>query len=249
MWCQQRSHVPKFGNWESEENVPYTAYFDKARKGRTSGGKMINPNDPQENSETFSENSSPPRAPPTKTRVDPDEPVGRFSDPPARKASTESTHQRYGGGRGPASAEMHKRQGKPSGGSEHSVERSPLHPQARSSEGKVSSEGSHGTPGRSRMKPVTRADDSVNFLPQCLSSKYNLEHELSNNRYLKIPFGSRQVLLYKTCGTSYRGSSEGDHNMSFLLEIDWKYTIFLLNLVEFFGISLEVVYAPVFHTH
>lgn len=156
----QRSHVPKFGNWESEENVPYTAYFDKARKGKTTRGKMINPNDPQENSETFLENSSPPRAPPAKTRVDQDEPVGCFSDSPAHKASTESTNQRYGGGRGSGSAEMHKRQGKPSGGSEHSVERSPLHPQARSSEGKVLSEGSHGTPGRSRMKPVIRADDS-----------------------------------------------------------------------------------------
>nr|GEZ47692.1 hypothetical protein [Tanacetum cinerariifolium] len=39
--------VPKFGNWESDENVPYTVYFDSARKGKT-GGKMINPNDLQE---------------------------------------------------------------------------------------------------------------------------------------------------------------------------------------------------------
>ncbi|KAA8548382.1 hypothetical protein F0562_000066 [Nyssa sinensis] len=44
----QRSQVPKFGNWESEENVPYTVYFDKARKSRA-GGKT-NPNDPQDNS-------------------------------------------------------------------------------------------------------------------------------------------------------------------------------------------------------
>uniref|UniRef100_A0A251JJC5 RIN4 pathogenic type III effector avirulence factor Avr cleavage site domain-containing protein n=1 Tax=Manihot esculenta TaxID=3983 RepID=A0A251JJC5_MANES len=34
---KQSSTVPKFDNWESEENVPYTAYFEKARKGRTEG--------------------------------------------------------------------------------------------------------------------------------------------------------------------------------------------------------------------
>ncbi|CAN4126925.1 unnamed protein product [Withania somnifera] len=45
------SHVPKFGNWDSE-NVPYTAYFENARKGNK-GGKMINPNDPEENPEAF----------------------------------------------------------------------------------------------------------------------------------------------------------------------------------------------------
>lgn len=32
---EQRSQVPEFGNWESEE-VPYTTYFDNARKGKKS---------------------------------------------------------------------------------------------------------------------------------------------------------------------------------------------------------------------
>ncbi|WCJ20129.1 RPM1 interacting protein 4 [Euphorbia peplus] len=45
----QRSHVPKFGNWESD-NIPYTAYFEKARKDKTG---MINPNDPEQNPEAF----------------------------------------------------------------------------------------------------------------------------------------------------------------------------------------------------
>ncbi|XP_075081978.1 RPM1-interacting protein 4-like isoform X2 [Nicotiana tabacum] len=44
------SHVPKFGNWDGD-NVPYTTYFENARKGK--GGKMINPNDPEENPEAF----------------------------------------------------------------------------------------------------------------------------------------------------------------------------------------------------
>ena len=56
---QQRSHVPKFGNWENEENVPYTAYFDKARKGRGGPGtKVINPNDPEENPDILSDHPS-----------------------------------------------------------------------------------------------------------------------------------------------------------------------------------------------
>ncbi|KAK7292443.1 hypothetical protein RIF29_08224 [Crotalaria pallida] len=36
------SHVPKFGNWDSAENVPYSAYFESARKAATA---TINPND------------------------------------------------------------------------------------------------------------------------------------------------------------------------------------------------------------
>ena len=46
----QNSHVPKFGNWDND-NVPYTAYFESARRER--GGIMINPNDPMENPEAF----------------------------------------------------------------------------------------------------------------------------------------------------------------------------------------------------
>ncbi|XP_041026867.1 RPM1-interacting protein 4-like [Juglans microcarpa x Juglans regia] len=46
----QHSHVPEFGNWEND-NIPYTAYFENARKER--GGVMINPNDPEENPEAF----------------------------------------------------------------------------------------------------------------------------------------------------------------------------------------------------
>eukprot|EP00268_Persea_americana_P038479 TRINITY_DN3805_c1_g1_i1.p1 TRINITY_DN3805_c1_g1~~TRINITY_DN3805_c1_g1_i1.p1 ORF type:complete len:279 (+),score=59.14 TRINITY_DN3805_c1_g1_i1:319-1155(+) len=44
------SHVPKFGNWE-RENVPYTTYFENARRDR--GAKIINPNDPEQNPDAF----------------------------------------------------------------------------------------------------------------------------------------------------------------------------------------------------
>lgn len=46
----QRSHVPKFGGWD-KDNVPYTAYFDNARRGKS--GVRMNPNDPEENPEAF----------------------------------------------------------------------------------------------------------------------------------------------------------------------------------------------------
>ncbi|KAF2288904.1 hypothetical protein GH714_022663 [Hevea brasiliensis] len=51
-----RSAVPKFGNWESEENVPYTVYFEKARKERTEG--KMNRNYSEENPDIF--NTKPP---------------------------------------------------------------------------------------------------------------------------------------------------------------------------------------------
>lgn len=196
-FCQQRSHVPKFGNWESEENVPYTAYFDKARKGRT-GGKMINPNDPQENPDLVSDYAAPDQAPPFGARAPPEEAAGRgavrqvherrrsteesdlkqSSQSPARnenlnrRTSYEPAPQRYGG-RGPSSGEALKRPAKFSAGSDNSMEQSPNHQHARISgrnsgapspswEGKNSYDGSHGTPGRSRLRP--KGDESVNFL-------------------------------------------------------------------------------------
>ncbi|KAA8550608.1 hypothetical protein F0562_002292 [Nyssa sinensis] len=190
----QHPHVPKFGNWESEENVPYTVYFEKARKGRT-GGKMINPNDPQENPDMFSNIATSAEAPPPSgSRTVPEEPIGgkvvrptdeprvsredgdikQFSDSPARnenmgrKAANEPTRPRHGG-RG--SSHGHGRPTRDSAGSEHSMEWSPLHPhyQARiagkgsgspSWEGKSSNESSHATHGKSRLKPVTRGDES-----------------------------------------------------------------------------------------
>ncbi|KAI4356370.1 hypothetical protein L6164_000399 [Bauhinia variegata] len=180
-----RSHVPKFGNWEGEGDVPYTAYFDKARKGRT-GTKMINPNDPEENADLVPNDSSTDHPPP-KPRVDSEVPLGRrpgrssyelqkskdegdpkqFIDSPARhdnagNRNSSDSLQRHGVG----SAETRRRSARQSAGSEYSVERSPLHRQARapgrdspSWEGK-SYDSSHGTPGRSKLRPVNRGDET-----------------------------------------------------------------------------------------
>lgn len=178
---QQRSHVPKFGNWESEENVPYTAYFDKARKGR-GGTKMINPNDPEENPDLVYDNSSSAQGP--AVRAETEEPVregaGRSAyerrsreDGDLRLSTDSPARHDNSGSRPHGSRETHRRPARHSG-SEYGVERSPLHNHAKvpardsgvnsyPSEGK-SYDSSHGTPGRYR-KSEARGDETVNFLP------------------------------------------------------------------------------------
>lgn len=190
---QQRSHVPKFGNWESGESVPYTAYFDKARKTR--GGKIINPNDPEENPDMNSDQDAPVTVPPPAPRSEPEKPQAQaaprtrrseefneprqFKNSPARqedagrRGPVESVPQRQG--RGPTSGEANRRPPRQSAGSENSFDKSPLHNQARISgrgsgdqspswEGKGLYKNSQGTPGRSRLRPTGRGDESVNFL-------------------------------------------------------------------------------------
>lgn len=184
-----RPSVPKFGNWDNDDNVPYTVYFDKARKGR--GGKMINPNDPQENPDMFPDMASPAPAPApaprSRVRNEPEELIGRRAVRPThdrrvskedsdlkltespghidnvgRRAGAGSAHQRGGAAAG--------RSARPSAGSDYSFEKSPLHPNYQAKltgrgsaspawEGKSSYESSHGTPGRSRMRP-TRGEES-----------------------------------------------------------------------------------------
>ncbi|KAJ0698911.1 putative RPM1-interacting protein 4/NOI4 [Helianthus annuus] len=156
---------------------------------------MINPNDPQENPEMFA-----PPAPRVKPYTEPDEPVHRravrptpdhrvgqedneYNDNPGRRNSGGSAHQR--GGQGPAVG----RSTKHSVGSDQSFDRSPMHPHYQAKvtgkgsaspawEGK-SYDSSHGTPGRSRMKP-SRGDDSVSLL------LYTLTFEV-NPKTFKIP--------------------------------------------------------------
>ncbi|CAL1412072.1 unnamed protein product [Linum trigynum] len=177
---QQRSHVPKFGNWESEEQVPYTAYFDKARKGRT-GGKMINPNDPMENPDLL----PPPKVVKAEPVVEPAagqlvvrrahdrrDDASELKPAVGSPARPENGTRRAGpgGGRGGGGGGAVSRPARNSAGSDNSFERSPLHPHARISggrasgapspvwEGKNSHESSHSTPGRSRLRP--KGDES-----------------------------------------------------------------------------------------
>ncbi|XP_019166502.1 PREDICTED: RPM1-interacting protein 4-like isoform X1 [Ipomoea nil] len=159
-----RPTVPKFGNWDNEQE-PYTVYFDQARKYK--GGKAINPNDPE------MYQSAAPSKPRT---LPPEEPVRRggvrqtnerredggfqqFSNHLARNNGNMSSR-----GRGSNSGGRRRQ----SGGSDHSFEKSPLHPQhraklapGRSSPSHDNSfdtpgrsyDSSHGGIGKSRLKP------------------------------------------------------------------------------------------------
>uniref|UniRef100_A0A7N0UHR6 RIN4 pathogenic type III effector avirulence factor Avr cleavage site domain-containing protein n=1 Tax=Kalanchoe fedtschenkoi TaxID=63787 RepID=A0A7N0UHR6_KALFE len=161
-----RPTVPQFGKWEAESNVPYTVYFEKARQGR--GAKMVNPNDPQENPEAFG--SRVPGASPARARTEQDEPVKR--GPTDERKTSREDHDLKQANAGRKSDGPGPYQGGGTGdkkptprtslGSEHSIDRSPLHPHyqpkitGRGSgspawEGKSSSNG-HGTPGRSRLR-------------------------------------------------------------------------------------------------
>ena len=178
---QQRPVVPQFGNWDSEDNVPYTVYFEKARKGKN-GGKMINPNDRMQNPGMF----------PPSARNAPKEPVGRkavrpktldiqssrengdrmkFTEGPlrndnvSRQSGTGLTNQNRGGN-GLGSGRPRRQ----NAGSEHSIDGSPSHPQNQAKligngsgsawESRHSNDSIHGTTGRSRMKPGV---ESVSF--------------------------------------------------------------------------------------
>jgi len=216
---QQRTHVPKFGNWESNDNVPYTAYFDKARKGRT-GTKMINPNDPEENVDLVLDNSSSDHPPPEKSKpransedlsgkglVRPtieshkslDSDPKQYVDSPARHDNASNRNSNDSTPRlGVGSADNRRRASRQStAGSEHSVERSPLHRQARapagrdspSWEGKNNSyDSSHGTPGRSRLRPANRGDETVSFsfLPSHVITMHGMKSKILHIYYCTL---------------------------------------------------------------
>lgn len=179
-------------------------YFEKARQTRGTG-KIINPNDPEENPDMFPNLAPPPEvAPHPKPKRQTEEPpIGparqtrdrrlskedgefrQYANSPARnenmgrKGANEPSHQR---GRGSSSG----RTGRQSIGSEHSFDKSPLHPHYQAKvnnagrgaaspawEGKNNSydsnhatpgrsfESSHATPGRSKVKQ----EENVRFHP------------------------------------------------------------------------------------
>lgn len=176
----QRSHVPQFGNWEGQENVPYTVYFEKARKGRK-GEKMINPNDPEENPDLYSDNDSQLQS---SSSGGVKEPIRQPDARPEQKRNSEDKDMKpqvdSNGPNGVPSSQGNKRSSGASIGSQNSFEHSPLHPQAKVPargigapspvwEAKSSYGSIQGTPGRSRTKPATRPNDSVRFLPYMLS--------------------------------------------------------------------------------
>ncbi|KAI4340315.1 hypothetical protein MLD38_025165 [Melastoma candidum] len=117
----QRPHVPQFGKWDSAQNAAYTVYFDQARKGRT-GGRVINPNDPEENPDLLPRDAAAPevRAPSPQA--------------PRRERPIQPVRDDAGGMNRYNEARGHRVPARGLGGSagsENSIERSPMHPRAK----------------------------------------------------------------------------------------------------------------------
>lgn len=186
MPLNHRSNVPKFGNWESDDNVPYTVCFDKARKTR--GEKMINPNDPLENPDMFHNLEPPPLSPAArlKTRTKPEEPIvwGSVKQIHEHRVNREDVDFRQFGNSTARNENMRRRppsessygghvnrpsqSTRSSAGSEYSFESSPHHPQARNTGRGIGSapweetnyENNHGIRARSRLGPIAQEDNS-----------------------------------------------------------------------------------------
>ncbi|OVA06230.1 Pathogenic type III effector avirulence factor Avr cleavage site [Macleaya cordata] len=135
MGVEQRSRVPEFGNWANGENVLYTVCFDNARKGKN-GGKMINPNDPQQNPDFFPVDRPPVKGTPSRTRVEPEVQVGQGVirpknenryDPAVRRTTNDPYHQQRSDF-GANSRDNSRRPVRQTGAPERSIEQSPLHP-------------------------------------------------------------------------------------------------------------------------
>lgn len=168
---QKNAHVPKFGNWDNDGNVPYTLYFDNARKGK--GGKPMNPNDPVENPEAFSSSvvapspnrsfdqgrpALPPASPPPAHHHE-----RRPSDAPAPAPPLSPYHRNAGGEpprRGPGG-------GRAGGYSvEQSAAPSPLHPYGQS-RAEYSDGSGYGlvanSVDRSRARGASRGNETVSL--------------------------------------------------------------------------------------
>ncbi|ESW12649.1 hypothetical protein PHAVU_008G130600 [Phaseolus vulgaris] len=145
---------------------------------------MINPNEPKENSYPVSSAD----VPHSKPRVHSEDPFEKgsmrstyelqksrkdgdakhFTDTPAddngsNRSGTDSAHR----GQGVGSTDNSRKPSKQTIGSERNFDRSPLHRQAKtpgrdspSWEVKNSYDTSHGTPGRSRLRPSNRGDET-----------------------------------------------------------------------------------------
>eukprot|EP00262_Sarcandra_glabra_P020674 TRINITY_DN8376_c0_g2_i1.p1 TRINITY_DN8376_c0_g2~~TRINITY_DN8376_c0_g2_i1.p1 ORF type:complete len:247 (-),score=38.93 TRINITY_DN8376_c0_g2_i1:81-821(-) len=168
----ERSNVPTFGNWDSEDN--YTVYFDKARKGKGRGSKSVNPNDTQGNPNAISKEMPPVNTPPLRTSSEPA--VGHHTDSPVRhdtvdrKTVSELPHQQHGE-QGINAGEPPRRGTRTSVGSDRSIEQAPLHlhyqpkvanraeVSSPSWEGKSSSE-SGSNPGRSKLRSAPRSEET-----------------------------------------------------------------------------------------
>jgi len=183
---------------------------------------MINPNEPKENSYPVSSAD----VPHSKPRVHSEDPFEKgsmrstyelqksrkdgdakhFTDTPAddngsNRSGTDSAHR----GQGVGSTDNSRKPSKQTIGSERNFDRSPLHRQAKtpgrdspSWEVKNSYDTSHGTPGRSRLRPSNRGDETVSFLFSCfmtMCGKKCKSHEYCKS--LRFDLGINETFLRK----------------------------------------------------
>ncbi|KAM3318375.1 hypothetical protein ACQJBY_035863 [Aegilops geniculata] len=166
---QQHQGVPKFGNWE-DEGQGYTQYFENARMGK-SPGRPVNQNDRNEGAAQAPSNDPPSvKASPLRPGSEPGlrknrderratrEDDLRRHEAAARKTHAESPNHRYGDQTNYDGAAR-----------KASNERSPIHPRQHArlaNKGGVSSPiadrrgSAPTTPGRSKMRPTGRGDET-----------------------------------------------------------------------------------------
>ncbi|KAI3986149.1 hypothetical protein MKX01_002413 [Papaver californicum] len=92
-----RSHVPQFGNWGNGENVLYTVCFDNARKGKN--GKIMNPNDPNENPAAFPAQAQQPQVKSNSSRGRPEPVVQEGRRVASSQNDNQSTRKNENAGR------------------------------------------------------------------------------------------------------------------------------------------------------
>nr|GEX31425.1 RPM1-interacting protein 4-like isoform X2 [Tanacetum cinerariifolium] len=148
----QKSQVPKFGNWEDQEEVPYTAYFERATKDRNAKTtpQFLDPSSNNGPSFKNQEESKVKNREFTKSQLE----ILKDQDSPRAnqksRISQEEVDLRYS----TESSTNPKRVSRQSVGSNHSF----------GNNVSLSSEGSYGaassTPGRSRLRQGTRGDET-----------------------------------------------------------------------------------------
>ncbi|KAL9263905.1 RPM1-interacting protein 4-like protein [Drosera capensis] len=172
-----KSKVPQFGAWHGEEDVAYTVYFDEARKNKNQG-QMINPNEPQLYRDLHSQKNPTLRADQVKQEggniQKPDSSLSRHGN--RSRGSTAQNNEEGTGGRVPIEPRQKPAVQFVGSDADNGVGRSPLHPRAAGGERGAkgpssfdrnhSSDGAHGTPGRSRPRSVSQTPERGASVPE-----------------------------------------------------------------------------------
>ncbi|XP_074320643.1 RPM1-interacting protein 4-like isoform X2 [Silene latifolia] len=153
-----RPNLPQFGNWDTEENISYTTYFENARRGSSSEKET------QRGAEAVRTKHE--------RKVSQEDVELRKHTDGGRRTSRDLNYQQSSG----IGSNTPKRGVRPNGGSVRSADQSPLHPHYQA---KIASKGSSMsspsrerktsegtlslaplTPGRSRLRSVARGNET-----------------------------------------------------------------------------------------